>query len=340
MPSSDPPSALEEAVTSARKTRLQTVLDPEDDPSPTDLTKAQQREALLGACGRNTVALARTLSQNFAQAEVQIRTGLLDLPDEPLPDEVSSVENANSPVEGSRHSLAEAKDRGLIHHWVEVTDTTRDRRYICDMARESPTGAPVPGDTLVTPTLPTGYVPTTFSYSIPDLEKGDCPFDTLLIWNAVREARDHCLADHGVGEDQSHFLRGYCHEHAAELVRRLAPAWDGTNLYGDPRGECYIQYGVVTHYDYVTADPDSVTTADDVADAGGDHYWVEAQLGSADEVDTVADHYSADIWSHTKHRGGEPVVTTGRPESYTPAEEARTPYRHVLRSEDWYKAHL
>lgn len=331
---------LTNSIATARTKRLATVLDPEDDPTPQKLPSDHQQDILLGDCARNAVVLARTLAKNWTRGPVRIRTGILDYPHEPLPDSVPPAAEVSDPVDVSKEALRTARSCGILHHWVEAVDSKTDTRYICEIAREAPADRTSFGEPCLKQILPEGYIPTSWTYAIDDLNEGACPFDRLVLWNAIRTARDSCLEDHGVDEDQSHYLRGYCHDHAAELVLHLAPAWDGTNLDGQRREDCYVQYGSVTRYDYVTTDPEEIETAVDVADAGGDHYWVEATLTDSTDSEQSSARYTADIWAHTEAQFGAPLVTQDRPEAYAPAEQARMPYDYVLRDEDWYKAHL
>lgn len=293
---------------------------------------------LLGYCPHNAVVLARILTERWTHGSVTIQPGYLDLPTTALPDGSSGP-----------YIFETVRQRGLLHFWVKA-DNSNGETYHLDLAREtpsnhrreSPTG-PTAGTPMVETTKPDGYIPVKNDYTINTIEGGDCPFDQIVLWNAIRHARDDYLSRWGITEEESDQIDGYCHEHAEVLLKTLISAWTGTNTANKTRATPYVQFGGVTSHINSGAAARTIKTADDANIEGCGHYWVVAPLKSPSPstkqpAETPA--YTADLYGQTEGKSGIPLATTGRPYDYRPVEDGVVPAGVIRQVDCWWFDHL
>lgn len=337
---------LQVAVEAARKKRLKTLgidIDGMTEPGPDSV--------LLGQCPHNAVTLARLLVDQWSNGRVSVQPGYLDIPGTQLPD-----------GSGSPNVFETARQRGLLHFWVMAEDERAGEIYHCDIARETPkhhrrdrpTG-PTAGTPMVDPDQPEGYLPVSEDYTIDDLDTGDCPFDLIVLWNAIRRARDAYLDQWEITEEENDRIDGYCHEHAEILLKTLAeswdscdavgqsPTWQGTNTARRERKTPYVQFGGAISHMNSEAPAESVDAIDTVNAEGCGHYWVVAPLeanANASKSPTDIRQYTADIYGHTEGRSGNPLLVDGRPHDYRPVEDGLVPAGMVRQVDDWWQYHL
>jgi len=101
-----------------------------------------QQEELGGRCTRNAYRLANTL-ENHGFSPVIICGGFAEEPVGP-----DGIERAELP-----NTIAECRDEGNIHYWVE----TEYRTYTLDLAGEFPTGHPLRYQPFIARSVPRNY---------------------------------------------------------------------------------------------------------------------------------------------------------------------------------------
>jgi len=270
---------------------------------------------LLGECAENAaVLLDRCLA---ADVSARLAVGGMNLPGEPVPD-----------------SHLEAVEYGTVHYWVEAE--SEDGTVWCELAAERPQSPEESGEPRVTRDRPDGLVDFGDRYTAREIRQGKCPADRVVLWDAIRAARDGALAEWGVDETASDRLRGYCHEHAARLLRELVGRWSGESVHGYTRADPYIQFGAVTSAPGCSLPAETETTSvEEILEEGGDHYWVQAPFEKAETAG-----FSADMWALAERVFGQPIMRRNGMDVYTPVPEATVGHRKITTDPQWYHAHM
>ncbi|WP_302083917.1 hypothetical protein [Salinibaculum rarum] len=270
---------------------------------------------LLGECAENAAVLLDILNDNGIEGELAV--GAMDIPGEPIPD-----------------SPREAIDLGLIHYWVEVP--TQGSVVMCELASERPQNPELAGGPTVSESPPAGLIDFGERYSVRDIRTGECPADNVVLWDAIRAARDATLASWNIDETESECLRGYCHEHAAEVLRETVSRWQGNSYRGYSRGDAVIQFGAATSATGCSlTKANTTTTVSEVLEKGGDHYWVNTPFTTPETPG-----FTLDMWALTETEQGQPIVRRGTPNEYVPDPDATVGQQRILTDETWYHAHM
>lgn len=282
---------------------------------------------LFGDCARNAVTLLRLLADALSDTDNTpvVRAGGITSPSEPSPT-----------------TLTDARQTGTLHYWVEVTlpdtQTTLDAadtattagatRYICDICSESDATW---GEPLVTETYPTDYLPLGDTYTVADLDRGQCPHDDLILQNAVQATRDAELDARDKTESDAYVLHGHCHDLGEALLRRLAPAWlDDDPLFDQGYVDCHLMVGGLDP-DGDRFDQSQPLSRADVEPH--DHVWVEAARMTEDGEQ----RYICDVYARTEWREGQPRVLTSLPDEYVRTIDGRVPLAELDSPYGWVR---
>ena len=191
--------------------------------------------------------------------------------------------------------------------------------------------------------LPTGYLTESEGYTINEIDTGDCPYDQLVLWNAIRKARDSYLDRWEINETETSIIDGYCHEHAECLLKALIDVWTGSNTANQTRKNPYVQFGSVTSHLRSDQPANSVDTIDEVNEAGCGHYWVVAPLENdpdSPRPPTDIDQYTADMYAHSRGETRNPLLTAGSPPDYLAIDDAWVPAGMIRQVDGWWRDHL